>query len=42
MLSASSGEFSDLTGFRAAMSAQPQQLVLRVLRGRNSGQLVMR
>ena len=42
VLASSSGTFSDLTGFRAAVTAQPQQLVLRVLRGRNSGQLVMR
>ena len=42
VLAASSGEFTDLGGFRASFSAQPQQLVLRVLRGRNSGQLQMR
>ena len=42
VLAASSGQFSDLTGFRAAVSTQPQQLVLRVLRGQNSGQLLMR
>lgn len=42
VLAASSGQFSDLTGFRAAVSAQPQQLVLRVLRGQTSGQLLMR
>ncbi|MFT4178790.1 MAG: trypsin-like peptidase domain-containing protein [Thermomonas sp.] len=32
VLAASSGEFSDLTGFRASVSSDPQQLVLRVLR----------
>ena len=42
ILAASSGEFTDLGGFRASFGAQPQQLVLRVLRGRNSGQLQMR
>ena len=42
VLSASSGEFSDLTGFRAAMSAQPQQLVLRVLRNGRAYNVLMR
>lgn len=42
VLAASSGQFSDLTGFRAAVSAQPQQLVLQVLRGQSSGRLLMR
>ncbi|RZA15668.1 MAG: PDZ domain-containing protein, partial [Lysobacteraceae bacterium] len=42
VLAATSGEFTDLGGFRASLAAQPQQLVLRVLRGRNSGQLQMR
>ena len=32
ILAASSGEFSDLTGFRASVSGNPAQLVLRVLR----------
>lgn len=42
ILAASSGEFSDLGGFRASLSTLPQQLVLRVLRGGASGQLLMR
>jgi len=42
VLAASSGEFTDLGGFRASFATPPQQLVLRVLRGRNSGQLQMR
>ena len=42
VLSASSGEFSDLTGFRAVMSAQPQQLVLRVLRNGRAYNVLMR
>ena len=43
VLAASSGQFTDLGGFRATFgAAPPQQLVLRVLRGRNSGQLQMR
>ena len=39
---ATSGEFTDLGGFRASFGAPPQQLVLRVLRGRSRGQLQMR
>ena len=42
VLAASSGAFSDLTGFRATLSAPVPQLVLRVLRGNVSGQLPMR
>ncbi len=42
VLAASSGAFSDLTGFRATLSAPVPQLVLRVLRGNASGQLPMR
>ena len=42
VLASNTGNFSDLTGFRASVTGQPEQLVLRVLRGRNSGQLVMR
>ncbi len=42
ILAASSGEFTDLGGFRASFTAPPPQLVLRVLRGRSSGQLQMR
>ena len=42
VLAASSGQFTDLGGFRASLGTPPPQLVLRVLRGRNSGQLQMR
>lgn len=42
ILAASSGPFSDLTGFRASVGTAPAQLVLRVLRNGNSGQLLMR
>ncbi|HRA02866.1 trypsin-like peptidase domain-containing protein [Thermomonas sp.] len=42
VLAASSGDFTDLGGFRAGFAAPPPQLVLRVLRGRSSGQLQMR
>jgi Do/DeqQ family serine protease len=41
VLAASSGQFSDLTGFRASLAKPPQQLVLRVLRGNVNGQLLM-
>jgi Do/DeqQ family serine protease len=42
VLAANSGQFSDLTGFRASLAKPPQNLVLRVLRGNVSGQLQMR
>lgn len=42
VLAASSGEFSDLTGFRAGFVRPVPQLVLRVMRGNASGQLLMR
>ena len=42
VLAASSGEFTDLGGFRASFAEPTAQLVLRVLRGRSSGQLQMR
>src|SRR5690606_26848032 len=42
VLAASSGQFTDLGGFRASFATPPEQLVLRVLRGRSSGQLQMR
>ena len=35
------GEFSDLGGFRATFSQAPRQLVLRVLRGNARGDLPM-
>lgn len=41
ILSASSGGFSDLPSFRASASQQPQQLVLKVLRGNRPGTLLM-
>ena len=42
VLAASTGEFSDLTGFRASFAQPAEQLVLRVLRGRSTGPLLMR
>ena len=42
ILAASSGEFTDLGGFRASIGKLPQQLVLQVLSGRSSGQLQIR
>jgi serine protease DegQ len=42
VIAASSGEFSDLSGFRASLGSPPAQLVLRILRGNVSGQLMMR
>jgi Do/DeqQ family serine protease len=41
VLAATSGEFSDLGGFRASFSQSPQRLVLRVLRGNARGDLAM-
>ena len=41
VLAATSGEFSDLGGFRASFAQAPQQLVLRVLRGNRRGDLAM-
>ncbi|WP_242108902.1 Do family serine endopeptidase [Luteimonas aquatica] len=38
----SNGDFSDLSGFRASFDKKPQQLVLRVLRGGGTGNLLMR
>src|SRR5690606_20133220 len=42
VLAASSGGFSDLSGFRASLGDQPRQLVLRILRGGGQGTLPMR
>lgn len=43
VLASSNGNFSDLNGFRAGFgSAPPQRLVLRVLRGNATGDLLMR
>ncbi|MGN7726769.1 Do family serine endopeptidase [Luteimonas sp. 22616] len=42
VLAASSGGFGDLPSFRASVSKQPQQLVLRILRGGAQGTLPMR
>jgi len=41
VMAASSGQFSDLSGFRATFAQQPAQLVLRVLRGNARGDLAM-
>ncbi len=41
VLAASSGEFVDLAGFRASFDNKPQQLVLRIRRGRSGGNLLM-
>jgi Do/DeqQ family serine protease len=42
VVAASSGEFNDLIGFRAALDKTPAQLVLRILRGGAAGNLPMR
>ena len=42
VLAANSGRFDDLPGFRLSFSKQPQQLVLRILRGNAQGDLLMR
>lgn len=36
-----SGDFADLASFRASFDRKPQQLVLQILRGRSSGNLLM-
>ncbi|MEP6633749.1 MAG: PDZ domain-containing protein, partial [Luteimonas sp.] len=41
ILAASSGQFGDLAGFRTTLSQKPEQLVLRILRGRSQGNLLM-
>jgi len=41
ILAATSGEFTDLGGFRASFTEPPRQLVLRVLRGNARGDLQM-
>lgn len=41
ILQASSGNFTDLTSFRASFDQPPPQLVLRILRGNRPGNLVM-
>jgi Do/DeqQ family serine protease len=41
VLATSGGDFSDLTGFRAALGRHPQALLLRVLRGQAQGTLQM-
>lgn len=41
ILGASGGGIADLASFRTAVSEQPPQLVLRILRGRSQGDLVM-
>lgn len=42
IIQASAGEFADLASWRANFQQRPQQLVLRIVRGGASGQLVMR
>ncbi len=42
IIQASVGEFADLASWRANFQQRPQQLVLRIVRGGASGQLVMR
>ncbi len=42
VIQASAGEFADLASWRANFQQRPQQLVLRIVRGGASGQLVMR
>jgi Do/DeqQ family serine protease len=42
VLAASSGNFQDLAGFRAGFSEPPPQLVLRIRRGNQVGDLAMR
>ena len=42
VIQASVGEFADLASWRANFQQRPQQLVLRIVRGGASGQLVMR
>ena len=41
IVSANSGGFDDLPGFRLSFSTQPPQLVLRVVRGASQGDLLM-
>jgi len=41
VLAATSGQFSDLSGFRASFAERPPQLVLRVLRGSRRGDIPM-
>ena len=41
VLAATSGDFADLPSFRASVSRQPQQLVLRILRGNAQGTVLM-
>ncbi|HJW46889.1 MAG TPA: Do family serine endopeptidase [Lysobacter sp.] len=42
VVAASAGDFDDLPGFRASFTPPPAQLVLRVVRGRQQGDLAMR
>ncbi len=41
IFAANAGEFRDLAGFRDSLSDHPQQLVLRISRGRSVGNLIM-
>ena len=42
VIASNSGRFDDLAGFRLTFADQPQQLVLRIMRGGNRGDLLMR
>src|SRR5690606_23925307 len=42
LIAANSGRFDDLAGFRLSFSDQPEQLLVRILRGGNRGDLLMR
>ena len=41
VVAGSNGDFGDLAAFRASFERKPQQLVLRIMRGRSSGDIVM-
>ena len=41
VIAANSGRFDDLPSFRLSFSAQPPQLVLRIVRGNVQGDLAM-
>jgi Do/DeqQ family serine protease len=41
VIASSTGNFNDLTDFRASFDSKPQQLVLRILRGNEVGNVVM-
>jgi S1-C subfamily serine protease len=41
VVAASSGEFTDLAGFRASFERKPAQLVLSIRRGNGGGNLII-